>query len=277
MKLETGPEELYLDLMKKVLTRSGFESDYRAIHMRKGTAGGRIVGPGLKLLRRTGFDIRRRAPADLAARAEGKDLPSEAETMVGLRRLDHLQHCIADVLDNGVPGDLIETGVWRGGASIFMRAALCAYGDSNRIIWVADSFAGLPKPNEEAYPNDQNDRHWTAPVLAVSRQSVEANFERYGLLDDQVRFLEGWFKDTLPAAPIDSLAIARLDGDMYESTMDALVALYPKLSVGGHLIVDDYGAIPACRRAVEDFRVQCDISEEIEKIDWTGVSWKRLR
>lgn len=275
--LITEPAELYLDLMKKILTRSGFESDYRAVQMRKDSRAGLLVVPILKLLRSRGFDLRRHVPMDPNARAVGRDLPSEAETMVGLQRLDHVHRCIADVLSNDVPGDLIETGVWRGGTCIFMRAALAAYGEHDRVVWVADSFAGLPKPDAKAYPHDGGDSHWTARVLAVSRKEVEANFHRYGLLDEQVRFLEGWFKDTLPNAPIEKLSIIRLDGDMYESTMDGLQALYPKLSVGGHLIVDDYGAIPACAQAVNDFRAEFGISEEIESIDWTGVSWKRLR
>lgn len=274
--MTNAPADLYLDLLKRVLTRSGFESDYRSVRMRKRTPGSLLVGPPLALLRRRGFDLRRRVPIDLEARAEGRDLPTDAETMVGLRRLDHLQRCIVDVIHNDVRGDLIETGVWRGGACIFMRGALGAYGDRDRVVWVADSFAGLPKPDPTTYQHDRGDDHWSARVLAVPRRTVEANFARYGLLDEQVRFLEGWFKDTLPTAPISKLAIIRLDGDMYQSTMEALRALYPKLSVGGHLIVDDYGAIPACRQAVEDFRSEFGIHEPIETVDWTGVSWKRL-
>ena len=113
--------------------------------------------------------------------------------------------------------------------------------------------------------------------LAVSVDEVKANFERYGLLDDQVRFLKGWFKDTLPATPIKQLAVARLDGDMYESTMDALGALYPKLSPGGYLIVDDYGAVPACRQAVEDYRTKMGIKEPVQDIDGLGAYWQRAR
>lgn len=275
--LTADPVDLYLDLMKRVLTRSGFESEYRAVEIRKRSPGSIVLVPVLRFLRSRGFDLRRHVPMDPDARAVGQDLPSDAETMVGLRRLDHLQRCMADVLANGVRGDFIETGVWRGGTCIFMRATLSAYGDAERTVWVADSFAGLPKPDADQYPHDRGDSHWTARVLAVSRKDVEANFKRYGLLDGQVRFLEGWFKDTLPSAPIEELAIVRLDGDMYESTMDGLRDLYPKLSVGGHLIVDDYGAIPACRQAVEDYRAEFGITEELETIDWTGVSWKRLR
>ena len=113
--------------------------------------------------------------------------------------------------------------------------------------------------------------------LAVPLEQVRSNFARYGLLDDRVRFLVGWFRDTLPEAPVQQLAVLRLDGDLYESTMDALKALYPKLSVGGYLIVDDYGTIPACRRAVEDYRTEYGITESIQPVDWTGVFWQRRR
>jgi len=195
--------------------------------------------------------------------------------MIGLARLQNIQDCIASVLRNAVPGDLIETGVWRGGACIFMRAALKAYGDDTRMVWVADSFQGLPKPDPR-YPRDADDHHWQyADVLAVSLEKVKSNFERYGLLDSQVRFIEGWFKDTLPHAPIRQLSVLRLDGDMYASTMDALVALYPKLSPGGYAIIDDYGAIPACRLAVDDFRREHGVREALQKIDWTGVFWEK--
>jgi hypothetical protein len=197
--------------------------------------------------------------------------------MIGLERLDNLQRCVENALEDDVPGDLIETGVWRGGATIFMRAILKAYGVADRRVWVADSFEGLPPPDREKYPQDAGDPHYTFKELCVSLEEVKRNFERYGLLDDQVRFLKGWFKDTLPAAAIERLAVVRLDGDMYESTMDGLVHLYPKLSAGGYLIVDDYGAVAGCRRAVEDYRASRGITEEIRDIDGIGVFWRRTR
>lgn len=241
---------LYLDLLKKCLTRSIF-GDASIDRKRRGV------------------------PLDPAVRAEGRDWPAEAETMIGLQRLDSLEECITDVLRRGVAGDLIETGVWRGGATIFMRAVLEAYGDRDRTVWAADSFEGLPPPDAEAYPADEGDRHWKKTELAVPLEEVKANFARYGLLDDRVRFLVGWFRDTLPNAPIERLAVLRLDGDMYESTMIALRSLYPKLSVGGYLIVDDYGAVKGCREAVEDFRTECAITDELQAIDWSGVFWER--
>ena len=279
----TSPETLYLDLLKKCLTRCAFPEPFQAVEspgripwwplsakirwglyaqMRKWLASRQLV-----LVYRMSFDPDRPG--------EGRDWPLEAETMIGLKRLDNLQYCITDVLRRRVPGDLIETGVWRGGATIFMRAVLKVYGDTERIVWASDSFRGLPKPDSERYPADAGDLLWTQTRLAVSLEEVKANFARYGLLDEQVRFLVGWFRDTLPSAPIDKLAVLRLDGDLYESTMDALRYLYPKLSVGGYVIIDDYGGVPACRAAVEDFRAKNGITEEAKRIDYTGVFWRR--
>jgi O-methyltransferase len=263
-----GAAGLYLDLLKGCLTRELFRDSSAEIAPTRAN----------RVRSRLGLAPRLQHSAfDPEARAVGRDRPTEAETMIGRARLDHLQHCITDVLAEGVPGDLIETGVWRGGATIFMRAVLAAYGDRSRTVWVADSFRGLPKPDADRYPADAGDIHWTLSDLAVDVSQVQANFARYGLLDDQVRFLEGWFSETLPSAPIDKLAVVRLDGDMYESTMDALTHLYPRLSVGGYLIVDDYGAIPGCRAAVTDFRARLGIGDEIRAIDWTGVYWRRER
>lgn len=213
-------------------------------------------------------------PFEDLVREEGRDWPLNAHTMVGLKRLDNLQSCVEDVIANRIPGDLIETGVWRGGATILMRAVLKAHGVEDRRVWVADSFEGMPAPDPENYPHDARFGHF-ANQLAVSLEQVKDNFDRYSLLDGQVRFLKGWFRDTLPTAPIDQLAVVRLDGDWYESTMDGLENLYPKLSVGGYLIVDDYGCVPACRQAVQDYREAHGIADEIHSVDWTGVFWQR--
>lgn len=213
---------------------------------------------------------------DAKKREVGLDWPSQAHTMIGRKRLDHLQVALETVLAEGVPGDVIETGVWRGGATIFMRAILQAWGVTDRRVFVADSFAGLPPPDPK-YAADQGDQHHTMKELAISLEQVRANFAKYDLLDEQVVFLEGWFKDTLPAAPIRQLAIARLDGDMYGSTMDAIEVLYPKLSVGGFLIVDDYGAVVGCRKAIEDYRQAHGITEPMTAIDWTGAYWRKAR
>ncbi|MFY7999256.1 MAG: TylF/MycF family methyltransferase [Candidatus Kapaibacteriota bacterium] len=221
------------------------------------------------------FRIVRQFKFDPNLRAVGKDWPPLADTMIGLKRLDNIQFCIEDILQNNIPGDLIETGVWRGGAVIFMRGVLKSYNVTDRIVWAADSFSGLPSPNTEKYPQDAGDPHhlWS-DFLGVSLETVQRNFRRYGLLDEQVRFLKGWFKDTLPSAPIEQLALLRLDGDMYESTMDALVHLYPKLAVGGYVIVDDY-FLKGCSQAIHDYRAQHNIDDEMIPIDWASVYWRK--
>ena len=221
-------------------------------------------------------DKAEREPHNPSLRLTGKDWPVVAPTMIGVARLDNLQRCVESVLEDGIPGDLIETGVWRGGAVIFMRGLLKAGGVTDRRVWAADSFRGLPPPDAEKYPQDRGLHLEHYEELAVSLEEVQRNFERYGLLDDQVRFLEGWFRDTLPRAPIEKLAVMRLDGDLYESTTDALTNLYDRLSPGGYVIIDDY-SIPACRLAVEDFRRARGLTEEIVQIDWTGVFWRRAR
>jgi O-methyltransferase len=265
---------LYLDLLKKCLTRYEFGEGYRPAREPETPWKRELFRRARTFLSDRGVQMMEPAPFDPALREIGRDWPPEAETMVGLRRLDNVQKCVVDVLRHGVPGDLIETGVWRGGTVIFMRAILAAFGDATRTVWAADSFQGLPKPSGR-YPSDDADNLWRFDVLAVPEEQVRANFERYGLLDDQVRFLKGWFQDTLRGAPIDKIAVARLDGDMYESTIVALEALYPKLSPGGFLIVDDYGAVGTCKQAVDDYRRDHGITESIEQIDWTGAYWQR--
>ncbi len=272
----TAPEELYLDLLKKGLTRHLFGEAYRRIDPPAPTVRSFLYTPLRTLLALGGLELVRPARFDPQIRAEGADLPAEAETMIGLRRLDNLQHCVTDVLSNDVPGDVIETGVWRGGAVIFMRAVLEAYGDRDRVVWAADSFEGVPVPDATRYPADKGDGTWRARYLAVSLDEVKANFARYGLLDDRVRFLPGWFRDTLPGAPIERLAVLRLDGDLYESTLVALESLYPKLSVGGYVIIDD-AQLSTCWQAVQDFRAQHGITEQVLEIDGEGRYWQRLR
>lgn len=273
------PTDLYLDLLKGCLTRSLFLEEQRREARLSGWRE-QVWNAFRRTQSKRDWRIVESAPVNAKARAEGRDWPQNGETMIGDARLDNVQRCVTSVIEDGVPGDLIETGVWRGGASILMRAVLAAHGVSDRTVWLADSFEGLPAPNPDKYPGDEGLDYSGFSQLAVSVDDVKANFARYGLLDEQVRFLIGWFKDTLPDAPVGQLAVARLDGDLYESTMDAITALYPKLSVGGYLIVDDYSApvwAKAARQAIDDYREAHSISEPIQEIDWAGVYWRRER
>jgi O-methyltransferase len=266
---------VYLDLVKRALmgVTVGQQREYRPL------------GAGRDPLRRAvlrGLATRNRVIAeprdvDPESNPEGtlfaSQLPSGIKTMVGRVRLDSVQHCLETVLADDVEGDVIETGVWRGGTTIFMRAVLAAYGVTDRRVVVADSFEGLPPPDLDTYPQDQV-FDWVSPDLAVDLATVRQNFRLFGLLDEQVEFVRGWFKDTLPNLKDRTWSLIRLDGDLYESTMDALTNLYPRLSSGGYCIIDDF-SIPVCAQAVADYRAQHGIHEEIQSIDWTGVLWRK--
>jgi len=211
---------------------------------------------------------------DTQRRNEGKDWPVYAQTMIGRKRTSNVRRLVERVIAEKVPGDLIEAGCWRGGTVIMMRGVLKAYGISDRTVYAADSFQGLPEPDPERFPADSGDINYTASELAVSIEEVRRNLALYGLNDGGVEFLEGWFRDTLPTVRDKRWALVRLDGDLYESTMDGLTNLYPQLAPGGYLIVDDYGW-ENCRQAVEDYRSEHGISEPIERIDWVGAWWRK--
>lgn len=267
------PAELYLDLLKECLLGRIYGPEVVHVPEQPDDPG---MAEAIAELNQVGISVTRphafaeevyelgRNPSVLA--------PARAATMIGRARLDNLHACVEQVIRDGVPGDLIETGVWRGGSTILMRAIVKARGEE-RLVCVADSFAGLPDADLETYPLD---REFAGhQKLDVGIEDVRAQFRRYGLLDDGVRFLEGWFKDTLPTLGDRAFAVVRLDGDMYGSTIEALSELYPRLRPGGFLIVDDYGAYHACRQAVADYRDAHGIAEPIEQVDWTGVFWRK--
>jgi O-methyltransferase len=269
------PAARYLDLLARCLTRDLFlEEEVRNVDLRTWPGG---EPEGLRdLLREQRWRVVRPG-ADRATRSVGNDWPPHAETMVGLARLGNVLDCTASALADGIPGDLVETGVWRGGTAIYLRGILAALGDDTRRVWACDSFEGLPEADAEQYPMDVPMRFHEHRELAVGVDRVKEAFDRYGLLDDRVRFVEGWFRDTLPdvAAEIGSIAVLRLDGDMYESTLDALTHLEPLVSPGGFVLVDDYGGIEACRQAVHDHRTAQGITAPITEVDWTAVWWRK--
>ena len=205
-------------------------------------------------------------------REQGWDWPSKAPSMIGAKRMNNVRNECERVIKAGVPGDFMETGVWRGGACMMMRAVLKAYQVTDRRVIAADSFAGFPPPSEGVSADAAFEFH-TYRDFAVPLKEVKAAFARYGLLDEQVVFLEGLFKDTLPAAPVEVLAVLRLDGDMYQATMDGLVNLYHKLSLGGTLIVDDYYLFESQRKAVDEFRAMYRINDPLVQIDQFGGYW----
>ena len=269
--------DLYLELLKQCLSRSIFGERFKPLLKPRAAVKSKwlwwyVIYPAIEaVLCQVDFELVRKAHFDRQACRNGSYYHSEAESMIGITGLNNVQDCVTDCLRRGIPGDLLEAGVWRGGATILMRAILRAHGDTDRKVWVADSFEGCPKPQ---VPSERTDRHWFNNFLSVPFEQVRANFERYGLLDDRVVFLRGWFSDTLPSAPIHKLAVLRIDADMYGSTLDVLNALYGKVSKHGYVIIDDYFTIEACRRAVDEFRAGRNITTKIRNVDDCRAFWQ---
>jgi len=270
---------LYLDLLKKaILGELYVENELRLLYLRDCLKGTQAFDMA------TYLDIRRRREAAfeeyVTGRAVGINYKRSLEnlgfqhTMIGRKRLENIDYCLDVILRDRITGDAIECGVWRGGAALYMRGFFAAHCVTDRVVWLADSFEGLPPPS--CAPDEGLDLSADKfPMLAIDQDTVKELFERYGLLDQQVRFIKGWFKDTLHSAPIKRLSLLRLDGDLYESTRDALNALYSKVEVGGFIIVDDYGLLPMCQQAVSEFRERHGITEPIQEIDWSGVYWRK--
>lgn len=269
------PTALYLDLLKRTLTRAVLDEVLVPIRLEEPTRKKTLFRPIEKLLSRRRIVLTRSISMEGAFVKSPPRQIRTADTLIGPKGLDNLQLLIEDILTRDTPGDLIETGVWRGGASIFMRGVLAACGDEKRVVWVADSFEGLPRRGTTEWSEDDADLDWAELTwLAIPLDAVKAAFERYGLLDSRVRFLPGWFHETLPLAPIERLSLMRLDGDMYGSTMDALQFLYPRLSAGGYVVIDDY-QIAGCRSAVDHFRERNAIEDELVHVDRAIVYWQR--
>lgn len=204
-------------------------------------------------------------------RLEGLDWPKDAITMIGLKRINNLHKMLDYVRENNIEGDLIETGVWRGGSVIFMKL-YCQIYNIDKKVFVCDSFEGLPKPSGR-FDQDDGDTHYQHNELAISLEEVKNNFRKYKCLDDKVLFIKGFFSETLPNnGLIEKLCILRMDGDMYESTYDVFYSCYDKLVKNGVCIIDDY-CLSGARLCTEDFRKSKGINDPINVIDKCGIFW----
>ncbi len=190
-------------------------------------------------------------------------------TMIGLRRLDNLEYCIQQVVTNKIPGAIVEAGVWKGGACIFANACLQQLQET-RNIYVCDAFKGIfPKPTNEM--DEWTEKNDFSP-LSVSLDKVQENFRKFSLLTPNVIFKEGWFSDTLPSIT-EPVAILRIDGDTYQSTMDTLI-LEPQVPSGGYIIMDDW-AIASSQKAFLDYFKGAVTEKDVIPVDSLSVFWKK--
>lgn len=196
-------------------------------------------------------------------------------TMTSVDRILGLHRALEIIHREQIPGDIVECGVWRGGSLIIAKTALDSV-DDRRTYWAFDTFAGMTAPTaEDPMPAHL---HWQEPLVkALSPlDDVINNFDRYGVLDERVHFVQGDVAETLirPHGP-KKIALLRLDTDWYASTRIELEQLFPLLVPGGIVIIDDYGFWSGCRRAVDEFFGEGFIDKNFEWLDDTGIMYRK--
>ena len=201
-------------------------------------------------------------------------------SMIGMPRLDNIQKLALDCLFNNIKGDFIEAGIWKGGAIALMAALLNITDTKNRKVIGVDSFEGIPPAKPDIYPADA--AHIGCEKIKIllnnSLEEVEGYLIRLGLYENKnIQLIKGWFCDVLPELKKTNptFALVRLDGDTYESTIQALENLEPHTSQGGYIIIDDYFSWTGCKKATDDYRLKMGITAPLTTVDWTCAYWKK--
>jgi hypothetical protein len=164
-------------------------------------------------------------------------------------------------------GDIVETGCFIGTTAAIVMDILLNFDPCGKRLWLFDSFQGLPDLTKEDANTIQTDKY------AVSYEAFTMNLRNIGLFDEhRLKITKGWFNETLKASPVEQISLLHLDGDIYESTWDALTAFYDKVVPGGYILVDDYGSYPGCRHAIDRFRHHKRIYEPLHYIQETIVN-----
>jgi hypothetical protein len=238
-----------------------------------------------RLLRRLGHEIR---PVAAGRSEEGIDdlEPAEKEilakvrpfTMTSTERIIASMQAARHVVEAGIPGDIVECGVWRGGNMLAMALVLARHGDTGRNLYLYDTFEGMSEPTasdvavdgesaKELYAGLQKSAEgWCKATL----EDVEATMSQAGYLANRIHFVRGRVEDTIPGTIPRQIAVLRLDTDWYESTRHELEHLYPRLVRGGLLMIDDYGHWQGARRATDEYLRTAAPGAFLHRIDYTG-------
>jgi hypothetical protein len=202
------------------------------------------------------------------------------DTLTSAERIAAVSDATAYVADAGIEGAFVECGVWRGGSMMAVALTLLERGITDRDLYLFDTFSGMTEPSSEdtASPYDGYSPHrrwrrhralgreWAGVPAEVVRERVEST----GYPAERIHLVEGMVEDTLPASAPERVALLRLDTDWYASTKHELVELYPRLSAGGVLIVDDYGHYEGARQAVDEYFSERGEPLLLSRIDYTG-------
>jgi O-methyltransferase len=203
------------------------------------------------------------------------------QTMTSIERMYALYTATRYLVENEVPGDFVECGVWRGGSVMLIALTLLRLGSTDRALWLYDTFDGMPPPSAEDVQEmsghaaseilAEHDKSADDPFWGIApRTIVEENLRRTGYPSDRIRFIEGDVRTTIPSQAPEQIALLRLDTDWYASTRHELEHLYPRVADGGVLIVDDYGYWRGARKATDEYLASLPSPPLLHRIDYTG-------
>lgn len=239
-----------------------------------------------KILRQFGYDIVHHTtankpdgyPPDLTKEEQEICMAVAPFTMTSVERILALIHATRYVTENGIKGDIVECGVWRGGSMMVVAHVLQRLGDTTRKLYLYDTFEGMPAPSErdkefDGTPADQLLKATTKNTgvwCYADKNDVITNLRSTGYPEDNILLVEGKVEDTIPQTLPDSICLLRLDTDWYESTKHELTHLYPQLVKHGVLIIDDYGHWQGAKEATDEYYSQSQIKPFLHRIDYTG-------
>jgi hypothetical protein len=204
----------------------------------------------------------------------------KAYTLTGPERVYALTNAVRYVAGSGIPGAIVECGVWKGGSMMAAALTLLRLGRQDRELYLFDTFEGMPQPTaldlapngrpaaiefERSRISDDSSEWCNAPI-----ELVREALGRTGYDMNKIHLVKGKVEQTIPAAAPGSIALLRLDTDWYESTRHELEHLFPRLSSGGVIIIDDYGHWQGARRATDEFLSRNDIRLLLNRIDYTA-------
>ncbi len=200
-------------------------------------------------------------------------------TMTSKERIFALKQSVDYIVKHDIGGDIVECGVWKGGSMMAVAMILRELGVSDRKLYLFDTFEGMPPPaaidractgeaaaDILAASNKHTSNVWAYSSLEDVRQTLRST----GYDEGQLFFVKGRVEETLPLNAPERIALLRLDTDWYESTYHELVHLYPRLSVGGVLLIDDYGHWEGAKKAVDRYINENKVKVLLSRIDYTG-------
>ena len=232
---------------------------------------------GYRLVRDADRRAGRVLPADLDEHTVAVVRATDGITLTSPERIASLVDSVRHVVRTGVPGALLECGVWRGGSMVAVAMTLLDLGVTDRDLYLFDTFTHMPEPGAEDWAHTGEHASQILDEVADAEAfryhdltTVQATVLGTGYPPDRVHFVAGMVEDTIPAAAPDAVAFCRLDTDWYASTRHELEHLWPRLSPGGILLVDDYGHFLGCRQAVDEYLGRHAPEVFLHRIDYSG-------